>query len=507
MQPRSRISGSQPGSKIGVKAILWGEVLVGLILISISVWQLQTSAEGIDIISYRTAEPPITIFRARGDNPSERPTVLIGHGFAGSGVIMRGYALTLAHAGFNAVTWDFDGHGLNPNPLQSLTQREGLVINAEQGLDEAIRQGLISGERVAILGHSMGSGVALAYGQIHPDTNATIAISPVLREVTPELPQNLLLMAGTGEANFLNNAQQLLSQAGGQGGDHRQGSARALVEIQGANHLSILFASQSHQAIREWLEAVYGVQPDAMLYTDRRIAWFALGVLGTLVVAFTLASLINPTLPNNAPPLALWRILLSLATGALGATLLLGILSRAGVDLSALFGLRLGGYLMIWFAVAGTLALLLTGGWPGGLSLRAVFAGLLTFAILWLGIGLFGDNVWQPWLLVWPRLILWPLAALLLLPWFMAVSQLAQGSGWLGQTGAWIAHNTLLFGGLFLSIRLTPGISFLSLIMPVFPLFFALHALANGPYRGGWPFALSGALFTSWMLLAIFPLG
>ena len=490
-----------------MKAALWGEVLVGLILISISIWKIQESEEGLEIISLRSSQRPLTVFRARAADPYERPTVLIGHGFAGSGVIMRGYALTLAQAGFNAISWDFDGHGRNPNPLQSMTQREGLITNAELALSEALQQGLVGAQQVAILGHSMGSGVALAYGQLHPGTDATIAISPVLREVTPELPRNLLLMAGTGEANFLNNAKQLLAQAGGEGGNHQQGTAQALVEIEGANHLSILFDTKSHQAARDWLDSFYGSQPGAVTYTDRRIAWFTLGVLGTLVAAFAMALLISQILIEKVAARPLWRRLLSLAVGNLGATLLLGLLSRTGLDLSTLFGLLIGGYLMVWFAIAGLLALFLLGGWPSGLSTRAVLAGLLTFAALWLGIGMLGNTVWQPWLLVLPRLVLWPLAALLLLPWFLAVSELGRGAGWLGQGGAWLAHSALLLAGLFLAMRLTPGIGFLTLIVPVFPVFFALHALVSGPYRGGWPFALSGALFTSWILLAVFPLG
>jgi alpha-beta hydrolase superfamily lysophospholipase len=57
------------------------------------------------------------------------------------GVIMRGFALSLALAGFNVITWDFDGHGRDPYPLQSMTHRGGLVNDAEQALREAARLG------------------------------------------------------------------------------------------------------------------------------------------------------------------------------------------------------------------------------------------------------------------------------------------------------------------------------------------------------------------------------
>jgi hypothetical protein len=40
----------------------------------------------------------------------------------------------------------------------------------------------------------------------------------------------------------------------------------------------------------------------------------------------------------------------------------------------------------------------------------------------------------------------------------------------------------------------------------MFPIIIGLHALGAAPHRGSWPFAVSGALFVSWMLLAVFPL-
>ena len=490
-----------------MKASAWVGMLVGLLIIGFANWQIQSAEAGLEISSFRHASPPVTVFQPDQGDVRGRPVVLVGHGFAGSAVIMRSYALTLAHAGFNVITWDFSGHGWNPAQLQSIAQSDDLLRDAQNSLNFASQQGLVGTNEVAIMGHSMGSGVALAYGQLHPETGATIAISPVLREVTPELPRNLLLMAGTGETSFMNNARQLLAQAGGQGGDHQLGTARALVAIQGANHLSILFAPNSHQAALEWLEAVYGSQPGAVDYRDQRIAWYALGILGSIFATCALGVLVRPGVSRTPPTRPLWRRLLALALGILLATLILGGLSRAGLNISSSFGMLVGGYLMTWFAAAGILALLLLRVQLHLPSLRTLLAGLVTFSALWAGIGLLGNKVWLPWLLVSPRLVLFPLAALCLLPWFLAVSELVGAASWLGQLAAWVFHSALLLGGLFLAMQLTPGIGFLVLIAPVFPLFFALHALAAGPYRGGWAFALSGALFTGWMLLAVFPLG
>jgi hypothetical protein len=72
--------------------------------------------------------------------------------------------------------------------------------------------------------------------------------------------------------------------------------------------------------------------------------------------------------------------------------------------------------------------------------------------------------------------------------------------------GWWLAHSAVVCGSALLAFVLNPQLSFLALILPVFPLVLAAQALVAAPHRGRWAFALSGALFTSWLLLAVFPL-
>jgi hypothetical protein len=357
----------------------------------------------------------------------------------------------------------------------------------------------------------MGSGVALQFGQEHPETAATIAVSPVGQPVTPDLPRNLLLMAGTLEAPFLRNAEERLAEAGGPGGDPAVGTARKLIPISGVEHVSILFSPTAHVAAREWLDAAFGPQPGAKDYTDRRILWYGLGLIGTLLAAIAVApSFAEPvsasavTRPRWVRPL--WRRLGALAGGALAATLILWLAGKAGLGLRTLLGLQVGGYLMLWFGVAGLIGLLLLWNRPSPPSRRAVLGGLLAFAALWLGVGLLGQLVWLPWLLIPRRLVLWPLAALLMLPWFLAAGEVSQGTGAAGRAGWWLAQSAILVAALTLALQLSPEMGFLLLILPLFPVILGLHTLAAAPYRGSWPFALSGALFVSWLLLAVFPL-
>jgi hypothetical protein len=168
--------------------------------------------------------------------------------------------------------------------------------------------------------------------------------------------------------------------------------------------------------------------------------------------------------------------------------------------------LLVGGYLVLWFGLAGGLALLLLRLRPALPSRNDLISGLAAFAALWLGVGLLGQLVWLPWLLIPQRLVLWPLAAILLLPWFLAVGQAMQAAGVRQRVGWWLVHTAVLAGTLFLALSLSPELGFLILILPLFPIILGLHALSAAPYQTSWAFALSGALFTSWLLLAVFPL-
>jgi pimeloyl-ACP methyl ester carboxylesterase len=483
----------------------WAMAVAGLLLVIFCCQQLGAAAQDLSVLTMRSTEPTLHILSPEGVPPGERPLVLIAHGFSGSTVLMRGFALTLAHAGYTTVLWDFDGHGTNPHPMPSGARDDALQANAEVALTALLDRGYGDRDRVAILGHSMGSGVALAFGQEHPGTAATIAVSPVGTRVTPELPRNLLLMAGELEPRFVRNAEERLAEAGGSGGDPAAGTARELVVIPGVEHISILFSPTAHATARDWLDATFGPQPGARDYTDRRILWYGLGLVGSLLLGAALAPLVAEPAATT-PRRSLWWRLAAMAGGALLGTLILWLAGQAGLGLSGLLGLQVGGYLLVWFGVAGLLSLLLLWTRPSLPSRRAVLGGLMAFAILWLGVGLLGQLVWLNWLLIPRRLLLWPLGALLLLPWFLAAGETVRGARVWGRVGWWLAHSVVLLAAMYLALSLSPELGFIILTIPLFPIILGLHALAAGPHRGSWPLAISGALFVSWLLLSVFPL-
>ncbi len=484
----------------------WAWFGLGAICVIIAVWQIMMAQSGLKVISLRTTNPPVTIILPANIPAASRPTVLIAHGFAGSAVLMRGFALTLAHAGYTTVSWDFEGHGANPNPLLTTSESTSLLKDAESALAEAASTGLVDTQRVAILGHSMGSGVALEYGVTHPDTYATIAISPVPQTVDRSLPRNLLVMAGSLEPQFVGNAEQLLAMAGGERGSLADGTARQIAIVPNVEHISILFSPTAAHTARAWLDGTFGTQPGASNYTDRRIIWFGLGILGFILLSVGGINSLPPMQVTEASTRPAWRRLVGLISGGIGATLILWVINLAGVNLSQLLGILVGGYIVIWFGIAGIIALLISQPQLQRISAAGVVKGLIAFMALWLGVGLLGNFVWLPWLLIRERLLLWVPAAIIALPWFLAYGEAASLSNRLAQIGWWLVQVVVVVGGFFLALTLTPGLGFIFIILPVIPIMLGLQALAISPRHGAWSYALSGAMFTAWLLMAVFPL-
>lgn len=478
----------------------------GLVFIIISVWQISFAQNGLKVMNLHTTNPPVTIITPSNASPALRATVLIAHGFAGSSVLMRGFALTLAHAGYTTVSWDFEGHAANPNPLRLSDESGDLINNVESALAQAETTGLIDSQRLAILGHSMGSGIALSYGTLYPSTQATIAISPLSQAVSPTLPHDLLLMAGSLEPQFMVNAEILLASSGGESSDFTSGTARKLLVVPNVEHISILFSPLAQSAARSWLDMTFGPQPNATNYTDHRIIWFGLGIIGFIFLSKASANLLSITETGYITLVPFGRRCIALPVGGLTATGLLYLVSLSGVRISQLLGLVVGGYILIWFGIAGSISLIIIRPDINLPNIKEIVTGLVALAALWLGVGLLGNFVWLPWLLIPQRLWLWIPGSIILLPWFYALGEVTKPAKKLAQIGWWIFQVIAVITGLYLALTLNPELGFIFIILPLVPVIFGLHMLAVSSKQGTWAFALPGAMFTAWLLLAVFPL-
>jgi hypothetical protein len=313
-------------------------------------------------------------------------------------------------------------------------------------------------------------------------------------------------MAGRLEPRYVTNAEQLLADAGGSGGDHAQGSARALRVISGVEHISILFDPDSHTETRTWMDQTFGPQAGAEDYTDRRVLWYALGIFGALMIGWAITPFINEIPPAPPFPPSFIRGLLSPIGGALAATLIMAVIQKFSGALDNPLGLVVGGYVLVWFGLAGLVGLLPLGFRLSPVSWRLLLGAVVASIILWLGVGALANWVWIPWLLNVKRLTLVPVGMLLTLPWFFTIGEILRGEGFRRRLFGWLAHTLILVGGFFGSVQLIPGLGVLILVMPLLPVILGLVELATARLYGSWPYAISGSLFLSWTLFAVFPL-
>ncbi len=455
---------------------------------------------------------PYTIYeRGRGASA----TALIAHGFAGSRQLMLPFALTLAHNGYRAVVFDFPGHGQNTSPLGDTADRNDRLDAALQ----AVRQTVALPEApVFLVGHSMGSGAVVRAAQA-TSTDATVALSLITSDTTPDSPRNLLIITGALEGNLRPVAETVVAQvAGGPAipgttyGDPGAGTARRMVFPALTEHIGVLYNTTSLRETLGWLDAAQGrtAAADPFIYTPA--VWLGLLVISAAALWWVGAQL----LPRRVAPLApgprtsgWW---LAVLLPAILAPLLIWVL-----PVGNLLPVLVGGPLAAFFAAYGlvtTAALAWTDRAHAMIRLRAgelaavVALALLFFALVVLTLGvplqIFALNLAAPPARWWVVLV----TALALLPYFVADEWLTRRAG--APRGAYAITKGCFLLALAGAIALDRSLFFLVLIAPLFAVYFCLFGLLSGWLfrRTGTPLigALLNTMLFAWSIGAVFPL-
>ncbi|MBD2465034.1 alpha/beta fold hydrolase [Oscillatoria sp. FACHB-1407] len=472
-------------------------LVLAILLILTSWFGIVSARSGLQVRSFqREGIPLIYVAPQRAEAV---PGVLIAHGFAGSKQLMLGYAHVLAHAGYAVLLWDFDGHGANPTRLQ----RYELERNLDVALQALLEQPEVNPDRLAVLGHSMGSGIAMTAALQGGDRfAATVAVSPTGADVTPQTPRNLQLQAGSGEGRFISNAERLLAQAGGENTNLAAGEGRELVIVPGVEHITILFSDNSHQAALRWFDATFG-RVHSSQYADRRMAWYGLHLLGWIAALAAVAPLLREadTTTMRIPPVRRWAgLLISPMIAVTGLVLL-----SQRVDLQNLGGVQVGGAVGVWFLIAGLAWLGMLARLPR-LTLRTVGLGIVLFAVLWIALGAMAQVVWLQWWLIPIRLRIWLPLAVACLPWFLASGIVQQNIGVGKRVLWWLAQSVILIGGFGLTLQFLPQLGFMFLLLPLFPPLIGILSLVAGFLNRAWVYAIASSLFFGWLLAAGFPL-
>ncbi|XUM20010.1 alpha/beta hydrolase [Bradyrhizobium oligotrophicum S58] len=501
--PRKRVT-------IGMRrAALLAATLAALLLCGAGIWRLEAERAGLSITALQVGTTPATVYRREGAAPA--PVVVIAHGFAGSRQFMEAYALTLARAGYIAVSFDFEGHGRNPTPMsgdvtridgttRKLMSEIGRVTDAALSLPGADR-------RVALLGHSMASDIIVRQALADPRIMATVAISMFSEAVTASEPRHLLIITGEWKSALRRDALRnlrLADPAAGEGdtvGSPAGLDQRRAVVAPDVEHVSVLYSTTALREARAWLDQVFGRigSSGPVAATGGAIALLLAGIV---LLAWPLAEL----LPKGAtPPFALPLRQLAIAT--LVPAVVTPIALRF-VD-TRFLPVLVADYIAVHLLVYGALSLALLHlqgvrfgrvAWPAALALAA-------YGIVGFGGAL--DRYVASFMPIPARLPIIAAIAVGAVPYMLADSLANQGGHAALWRTLWIrtAFLASLGGAVALDFE---RLFFLLIIIPVIVLFFIVFGLIGGCVgrRTGSPMAegLGLGLILAWSLGVSFPM-
>ena len=348
--------------------------VVGAVLLAVSVVGLTTARGGGEMRTDTVGSIPVRLYSAG----PQSPTVVVAHGFAGSAQLMEPLALGLHEAGFTVVALDFPGHGANGEVLPfdgdvRTATWDALTAPLAEVLDWAALQPEVDRSRVALLGHSMGAGAAVAFavedalgdGRVLATAALSLPSADDIPEGETSVPHDLLLLYGALEPTaFADAALAGLRAAYPEGfagvtyGDVGEGSARRAEAIPFVEHISILLSPATLDATVSWLADALDVEaqpssvPPLPLYAV--LALLAGALLLVPVSTLALGAREHRSWEPEPDPVRGIRVLAIVLVASV-----VGVLAAwAAGPLADQVPVAVGGYLAAWFAVSGVVVLL-----------------------------------------------------------------------------------------------------------------------------------------------------
>ena len=497
--------------------------VIAVLAITIALYNLHAASLGVVVSSASVGDTPVSVYRRASGGLG--PVVVIAHGFAGSRQLMQSFALCFARNGYVAVTFDFPGHGRNPDPLTgNITDANGAsqVLLASLRRVAAYARGLGDG-RLAVLGHSMASDIVIRYAETTPRVAATIAVSMFSPAVTRTAPANLLVIVGNWEGRLKLEALRAIglasapsaARAGVTYGNPAQGSGRRAAFSAATEHVSVLFSRQSMKEALDWLDESFGTRRSQPPVIDSRGPWILLLLGAVVLLARPLATLLPRVVAPPAGAGRTWRQLwIPLLVPMAATPLLLRVLPTHFLPV------LVGDYLSVHFALYGILTLLcLVATQPPRSDARPLTqpASKLALAGASFAVIAFGFVA-----LVWPintyvtsfvpgrqRLILIMFMLAGTLMFFLTDEWLTRGRG--AARGAYATSKCLFVVSLAIAVALDLyRLFFLIIIVPIIVVFLVIYGLLSGWIyrRTGHPLVagIANAVAFAWAIGATFPL-
>jgi pimeloyl-ACP methyl ester carboxylesterase len=495
--------------------------LVGALCVGLALWKLETARGDVVAQPVAIGHIPATVFRMPGTGPA--PVVIIAHGFAGSQQLMASFAYTLARNGMIALTFDFAGHGRNPQPLTgNITREDGATLTLVGETEKVAAYARTLGDgRIAVLGHSMASDIIVRFAGRNPDVAATVAVSMFSPAVTRDVPRNLLVIVGEWEGMLKTEALRAIgmvsapeaARPGVTYGEFSAGTARRAAFTSYAEHVGVLYRPETLREAQDWLNRAFGVARPGDIEIAERGRWIALLFVGLALLAKPLTGLLPMVAEGRAGAGLGWnRLWLPILLPAIVTPLVLRFLPTHFLPV------LVGDYLACHFAMYGALTAACL--WwigkdrparaPAGVAIgKLAIATLALVALYALGV------VWPinaEFTNFVPGAARVPLIAAMMagtLLYFLADEWLTRGEG--AARGAYFASKAAFVLSLAIAVALNfERLFFLIIIVPVIVLYFVFFGLISAwvydrtrhPFVAG----IANAIALAWAIGVVFPL-
>jgi dienelactone hydrolase len=449
----------------------------------------------------------------RGARP---PGIVLMHGFASDRLGVSSLARRLAAAGYAVLSFDASGHGQNRTPFQrSFARADAFERDLAAAVSFLRGHPHVDGERIAVMGHSMGASASLDHATRDPGLDAVVLISGGWTTWGPHTPRNALFLYAAGDPERIKQRSREIAarlagveaiELGRRYGDPVEGSGVRVAEISGADHATIVWKRETATEIARWLDAAMGRPASGEAPADPRFRAVWLCALALLFVLPGLGAVIAQLVPTHPEPESR-NAATGLATVAAGLLLSMPLLAA---DTPASFlSIEVGDVVVSHFALAG-IALL---GWlaarghpgvglfhePGRLAAGAGL-GALSVYVLMLPIGTVLHRV----TLTPERLLVLLGVFALLLPFSLAFQRLLRRGPPLRATVTAVLGRSLVLSTLSLGVA-SGLLSFVVVLMlPALTLVFLLmEILAASLYVASRNLAAIALIDAVWLALVI----
>ena len=197
------------------------------------------------------------------------PAVVLVHGFSSDRVNSSALARRIAQNGYGVLAIDVRGHGENRNSFLESKSDDGLREDVKNAVEFLRNSSLVDGSRIVVMGHSMGAGATLDYATHDPSIKGSVMISGGFNLDGPERPRNTLFIFAQNDPGFIKESSTLIGghlagvdklELGKVYGDFANGTAVEAIQINGVNHVTIIWSPDAAPSIVRWLDGVCGVK-------------------------------------------------------------------------------------------------------------------------------------------------------------------------------------------------------------------------------------------------------